>query len=208
MAYSAKSVAIVLSTAAVLVGTATICADVPVVSFRTEDQPIRSDAQNVDIAPQRPAESAGDVREAGSSSGRSYWTDLTPGVGAVHAAMDFSVPPAPERKTIVLPAGPSSVAMFITAIGSLGAWQVVRSARGARFRLGPIPEWYHTGGPIQIGGATAIDLYCTQPALCALNERAGERQFRHRPRRDLPSRRESQFLQAVDAPRGPPRLGT
>jgi hypothetical protein len=96
--------------------------------------------------------------------------------------------------------------MFFTALGSLGAWQIGRSARNVRFSFGPLPEWYHTGGPIQVGRAAAFDFHYTPPALCALNQPAGRQQLRYHRWRDLFSRCEEQFGLTVDAPRGPPRF--
>ena len=55
-----------------------------------------------------------------------------------------------------LPEAPNSAALFLCALGSLGAWHLTRSARKLHF--GSIPEWYHTGGPVQIGHAVPVDL--------------------------------------------------
>jgi len=164
------------------------------------------DHRDGDITPQHSAQSAQPARREIPAPDPQHLPNTAFGFAVPCPAPDFSTPPEPGRKTIVLPPGPSSITLFLTAFGSLGAWQFVRSARNARFRLGPLPEWYHTGGPIQVGGAAAFDFHYTPPAMCTLNEPAGEQQLRHHPRRDLPSRREDQFLLTVEAPRGPPRL--
>lgn len=50
---------------------------------------------------------------------------------------------------------PSSAALFLYALGSVGAWQLGRSARKLPF--GCVPEWYHADAR-QIGHATPLDL--------------------------------------------------
>lgn len=83
------------------------------------------------------------------------------------AGLNSALPEAPSVDTgpsvggsssgiTVLPAGPGSVSLFFAAMGGLGAWQLGRSAR--RIRFGPVPEWYHTGGPPQVGHAVPLDL--------------------------------------------------
>lgn len=77
------------------------------------------------------------------------------------ASPNFLPPPHPE-----LPAtarGPSndaprgnSLSLFVIAIASFGAYGGVRSIKrvGANYA----PDWYHTGGPQQIGYSTVFDL--------------------------------------------------
>ena len=77
-----------------------------------------------------------------------------------------------------------------------------------RLHFGHIPDWYHHGGPFQVGGNLAVQPNClVDAAICFLQP-------------DLPPRenltlchargtvtslwRQSQFVPAVDAPRGPP----
>ncbi len=101
-----------------------------------------------------------------------------------------------------LPAGPGGATLFLLGAGCIGAVKLGRSARG--LHLLSLPEWYHTGGPIQIGGAAAFDFDYHTPVFCTLDEPAGVQQFSHHPRRDFPSRLDRQFFLAVEAPRGPP----
>jgi len=103
-----------------------------------------------------------------------------------------------------LPAGPGGATLFLMGVGCIGAVKLGKSARG--LRLQSLPEWYHTGGPIQVGHAAAFDFDYSAPVFSTLDETAGEQQLRHHPRRDLPLRCDDQFLLTVEAPRGPPRL--
>jgi hypothetical protein len=63
--------------------------------------------------------------------------------------------PAKERKIKPLPDPPGSASLFLCAVGTIGAWQVSRSAR--RLNLAEVPAWLHTGGPDQIGHAVRLD---------------------------------------------------
>jgi len=110
----------------------------------------------------------------------------------------------PSRKVRQLPGSPGGATLFLMGVGCLGAVKLGRSARG--LHLQSLPDWYHTGGPLQIGGAAAFDFDYDTPVFRTLDEPAGVRQFRHYPRRDLPSRPDRQFFLSVEAPRGPPRL--
>jgi hypothetical protein len=63
-----------------------------------------------------------------------------------------------------LPPTPSSLSLFLVAVGGMGAWQFGRSAKKLRF--GHLPDWLHTGGPAQVAHATALgpDLTTVLPA--------------------------------------------
>ncbi len=69
---------------------------------------------------------------------------------------DFAapVPPSDNAETIQqLPPAPSSLALGLTALAGLGLYQAGRKVHWSR-----LPDWYHTGGPQQIGHATPLDL--------------------------------------------------
>ncbi|MFQ5494004.1 MAG: hypothetical protein ACE5EX_01355 [Phycisphaerae bacterium] len=80
---------------------------------------------------------------------------LTPGDGVNH------------RQVLDLPAPPSSTSLFLSAMVSVGAWHLVRWRRDSR--LGAVPDWYHTGGPVQIGHATPFDLDFNHLVWCPLD---------------------------------------
>lgn len=65
---------------------------------------------------------------------------------------------------IELPASPGSMGLFLSGALSIGAWHLVRSARNLHFA--DLPEWYHSGGPDQIGHAVPFDLDLTLQPLC------------------------------------------
>ena len=104
-----------------------------------------------------------------------------------------------------LPAGPGGATLFFMGVGCLGAVKLGRSA--GSLHLQSLPEWFHTGGPIQVGHVAVWDFDYYAPVFCTQSEPSGVQQLRHHPRRDIPSSRcEDQFFLAVAAPRGPPAL--
>jgi hypothetical protein len=66
----------------------------------------------------------------------------------------------PAAHLVAMRPGPSSLALALGALMSLGVFQAGRSIYRAQL-VGFVPEWYHTGGPTQIGYATPIDLELT-----------------------------------------------
>ena len=58
---------------------------------------------------------------------------------------DTHIPPPQAVRQ--LPAGPGGASLFLMGMGCLGAVKIGKSAR----HLHPLPEWFHTGGPVQIG---------------------------------------------------------
>ena len=111
-----------------------------------------------------------------------------------------AVPRGP--KVTALPAGPGSVSLFFVALGGVGAWHVGRSAR--KLHLGTVPEWYHTGGPAQVGHAVPLDLTFT-PLYCRFEQPGCQRPpvlgiARGAPAPDM----QSQCCLRVLAPRPPP----
>jgi hypothetical protein len=65
--------------------------------------------------------------------------------------------------TLELPPLPGSASLFLSALVSMGAWHLVRSVRNVR--LESLPEWYHAGGPSQIGHAVPFNLDCRLIAI-------------------------------------------
>jgi hypothetical protein len=102
----------------------------------------------------------------------------------------------------VLPGGPSSVALFLSALTGLGAWRLGRSARS--FNLASVPDWYHTGGSIQVGHITALNPDLTAPATISICDLLTEQSIRFLLRRAAPLRHSQCPLPALAAPRAPP----
>ena len=103
-----------------------------------------------------------------------------------------------------MPAGPGSLSLFLAAIGGLGAWQFGRSAKN--LHLGHVPEWYHAGGPAQIGHVSPIDPDFSALTVCLFEQPDDAPPIRRALGlvRYLPC--QTQFLPAATAPRAPPLL--
>lgn len=108
-----------------------------------------------------------------------------------------------ERAVVQLPPAPGSAALFLSAMASLGALQLVRSSKDIRFSA--LPEWYHAGGPVQVGHVTPFDLDFSSMVLCIVEPPGifGQAQ-RFRGWRDQRTHFcDQQFLTPADS-RGPP----
>lgn len=65
-----------------------------------------------------------------------------------------------------VPAPPSSLKLLLSALLSVSAWQVTKSAKHMHCA---VPDWYHSGGPLQVGHVTPFDLVFNSPALVPLD---------------------------------------
>jgi len=112
------------------------------------------------------------------------------------------------QRTIELTGRPGSSSLCLYALMSLGLCCVPHWVR--RLSSGFIPEWYHEGGPFQIGhshAATPESLCSVQVCLLAPpDDRAEDFLLQYRLRTILFLWRELQFTPAVMAPRGPPNM--
>jgi len=112
-------------------------------------------------------------------------------------------PDGQETGVKALPGDPSSVALFLSAMGGLGVWQIGRSARHIRF--GSLPAWYHSGAT-QIGHVCPVEPNFAPPALSCFDQPVGEGgtwRYRRDPRQHL---WKSQHAPPSVIPRGPPHL--
>lgn len=194
----------------VLIGAAVVCADVPVVSYS-------QDVESASLLPHRerniaqpdPVESPQPVQQATPDPNPRNRLDMALDVTAVRPAVDFSAPLTPaRRKAIALPPGPSSITLFFMAFGSLGVWHVGRSARNGNLHFGHMPDWYHTGGPLQVGHAAAIDPQFQPQVLSPLEAPINGPTLVYQLWRDVPLHCEPQFCPTLTAPRGPPVLSS
>jgi hypothetical protein len=94
--------------------------------------------------------------------------------------------------------------LFLSALVSLGAWQLVRSSRD--LHLGAMPEWYHTGAPVQIGHTTVFDLEYSSVVLCLFDAPVPAPTFSHRAARESRLRLSDQPCLCLTDPRGPPAV--
>lgn len=117
--------------------------------------------------------------------------------------------PAAEHRIQPLPAPPSSASLFLYAVGTIGAWQISRSAR--KLNLAEVPAWLHTGGPDQVGRAVRFDPLDLrlQPAAGLSLSLPQDDPPQHWTRSALPELRCSRegFL-TISTARGPPRAAT
>ncbi|MCH7702618.1 MAG: hypothetical protein IID37_13120 [Planctomycetes bacterium] len=148
----------------------------------------------------QPAESSG----RSSPSLDSLGMDLWPSAGSV-AAFDTGYDGETAATVRDLPAVPGSAQLFLSAMLSVGAWHFVRSAK--HFHLADIPEWYHPGGPTQVGHVVPFDLDFSALPVCFFEQPVAERPALGRHLRESISRMLSQqyFLTNAD-PRAPPVL--
>jgi hypothetical protein len=99
-----------------------------------------------------------------------------------------------------------SLGLCLFALVGLGLCKSAPYVR--RFSFGTIPEWYHTGGPFQIGHSHAIspDRFYQAPVYCFIQpESPTEDSMRHCGQEgSMALWRQHQFIPSVSAPRGPP----
>ena len=99
----------------------------------------------------------------------------------------------------------SSFDFCLYALMGLGLWKAAPQMR--RMSLGDIPDWYHHGGPLQIGHSHAVGPSCLcSAAVCFVQPDHTVDDFspQYRIRTIVSSWLESQFAPCVHASRGPP----
>lgn len=98
-----------------------------------------------------------------------YWPAAEPG-----SPLAPALGAAPAGEVRELPPLPGSARMFLSAMLSLGAFHAFRSAR--HWHWAALPDWYHTGGPLQIGHTVAFDLdfHSLPPCLFEPLDTAGD----------------------------------
>ena len=123
--------------------------------------------------------------------------------GAMIADICNESPAGGSSAVLDLPPLPSSASLFLSAMLSLGAFHLARSAR--QVHLGALPQWYHDQCPAQIGHAVAFDMEFAPLAVCAFAGPDGERpRVTYRIPREQRSRFSSQSFILIEPPRGPP----
>jgi hypothetical protein len=135
---------------------------------------------------------------AGAAGGLDDWLMRLPAPGFAGDA-----PPTPARVE-ALPDTPDSASLFLVALASAGVWQLGRSTR--KIHLGAMPEWYHAGGPAQVGHATPLELTFTDASLAVcLFDTASQADITRRfiPAPNLSLTPQLAALTAIE-PRGPP----
>ena len=116
--------------------------------------------------------------------------------------------PSQMPHTINLTGGPGSVSLCLYALMGLGLCSAPHWMK--RLSLSHIPEWYHDGGPFQIGHSFAVppESLCPVPVYCFVqpDDRAERFIPQYRLRTVVSLWRKSQFTPDVIASRGPPNM--
>lgn len=104
--------------------------------------------------------------------------------------------------------GTSSLSLCLSALMGLGLCGSIHWVK--RLHFGFIPEWYHDGGPFQIGHSRAVspNTLCTVPAYCFIQPdcTAEDPIPQYRLGTIISLWRKSQLTPAVIASRGPPNM--
>lgn len=156
-----------------------------------------ADSSHSFFASSRPSAAAVDVDPP-------LWPSALPGIAGAGVAVGSSE--VPDRVVLELPSGPGSLGLCLSALLSLGGWQLGRSAK--QLHLSNLPDWYHSGGPQQIGHAVPYDFDlgggapCILQPACADVRRRGS--FRRFARDSQPRGHGQQLALLVTTPRGPP----
>jgi len=105
---------------------------------------------------------------------------------------------------MTVPPLPDSAALVLWAFGTLGAWQLGRMSRHLHAVI--VPEWYHAGGPAQIGHAKPLDWHAASQelAVCQLDRPARVRGLSPPGIREVSIPRPNDAYRIVAIPRGPP----
>ncbi len=110
------------------------------------------------------------------------------------------------RHPQILADGQSSLSLCLSALIGLGVCSSAHCFKKLHF--GFIPEWYHHGGPIQIGHSIAVDpnSFCPTPVCCFIQpvHTAEDIMTQYRSGTVVSLWRKSQFTPDVIASRGPP----
>lgn len=67
---------------------------------------------------------------------------------------------------------PSSIGLFLSGLMTVGAWHLGRSVGKWHPHIGSLPEWYHDGGPLQVGHAVPFDFHSGLATVHALESAA------------------------------------
>lgn len=128
--------------------------------------------------------------------------DLWPGAANGEQALALARTHADEPVFREIRRNPSSLSLYLSVLIGVGGWHFVRSAR--HFNLAAAPEWYHTGGPVQVGHVTPLDLSFGTPPLCLFERPVAHQSLTYRIRLGEGPRLEPQTCLLLTAPRGPP----
>jgi hypothetical protein len=134
--------------------------------------------------------------------------DLGPVELASENISETTPPASAPQQAIDLSGGPGSVGLCLYALMGLGLCSSPHWIK--RLHFSHIPEWYHDGGPLQIGHSFAAtpESLCTLWVYCLLppNGSAGDLLSQFRQRTVISLWRRSLFASDVLTSRGPPNM--
>jgi len=155
--------------------------------------------------------SSADLHYTDSSSLFNYPSASNLGLGPVELLPEPAADTGqnPEMQNIrSLTEGQGSLALCIYALIGLGLCQVVPSVKKISFEF--LPEWYHDGGPFQIGHSLAVTPETLYPIQTCSFVQPASMVESHIPKYSLliivSFWQKSQLTPDVIAPRGPPVL--
>lgn len=134
--------------------------------------------------------------------------DLVTSIGVAPGSLAVTTDGAASHVTAVQIASDrqNSLHLCLYALLTMGLGKSVPYVK--KFSLGVVPQWYHDGGPFQVGHSHAIAPDCLDavPVYCFIQPESGAEDltplFRHKTIVSL--WRESQFTPLALASRGPP----
>lgn len=137
----------------------------------------------------------------GTADFTSWSQEFLPEAGADVSLSSEELPPAP-----ILTNGASSLSLCLSALIGLGLCSSTHWVKKLSF--GFVPDWYHEGGPFQIGHSLVVspDSLCPVPLCCFFQQPcvAERLVLSYRSGAIAALWRESQFTPDVVASRGPP----
>lgn len=156
------------------------------------------------------------VGAAGEPAGFDWATTRLPGErGAWPLSIAFPSPVSvdaqvPDDSTVatpqVLSRMPSSLLLGLTALAGMGLYHAGQSIRRVQGPL--VAEWYHTGGPQQIGHATPLDLDTLDLPPCVLDPLVPQVESTTRFVPEAVLRIPFDILPLATAPRAPPAISS
>ncbi len=136
--------------------------------------------------------------------------DVVNSAGVVPGSLPLAVDTAADatQTAQIETDGQNSLYLCLYAMLSMGLCKSVPYVK--KVSLGIVPQWYHDGGPFQIGHSQAISPDCldSAPVYCFIQPdgRADDLMPRYRPGAVVSCWRTSQFTPSALASRGPPCL--
>ena len=129
------------------------------------------------------------------------WRGIAQPVEYISSQPENAAGRQPDR-TPAAPALPASGTLALLGLGSLAIRQFGCAAQ--KLHWGVAPDWYHAGGPSQIGHITPFELNAAPVAVADFEQHLHEPLLVRLLRRCQVEHHVSQFIPLAAIPRGPP----